>query len=560
METPWWTTCTSTPGSLSDLIIGPSSPAGGPLAAGWDESVGAQRERRRGVLRGRERLATPLVIYGFVAAAAGVLIAAPPSHVPVLPLLALVAAYAVVSRVEFEVGDGIAVPTQLLLVPMLFTLPTSLVPACVGAGFVLGTLDRGSLRRGLRTLAPLASGWHALGPAIVLLIAGEDQASWSHWPLYLLALAAQFGVDFAVSAGHEWLARGSSPRSHLRSMGLVWLVDVALSPVALAVAIAVTGEPALSLVVLPLAGLITVFARERRGRLGHQIELSTAYRGTALLLGDVIEADDAYTGSHSRDVVGLSLEVADVLGVDPVTRRRVELAALLHDVGKIRIPGEIINKPGKLDAEEWEIMKTHTTEGERLLKRVGGLLGDVGTIVRSHHEDWDGTGYPDGLAGENIPLVARIISCCDAFNAMTTDRSYRKARPVSEAMVEVRRCSGTQFDPRVVEALARSSRPSCRARTARQCGRDAPAGQSDARAVPDARVPWDRVPRNARRAPTVAGRKRHGRVGGDLAASRLRRPGGPVPRPPAPRAGRHAGRGVRLGDLVGIPLGAGRER
>jgi putative nucleotidyltransferase with HDIG domain len=345
------------------------------------------------------------------------------------------------------------VPTQLLLVPMLFTLPTSLVPACVGAGFVLGTLDRGSLRRGLRTLAPLASGWHALGPAIVLLVAGEDQARWSHWPLYLLALAAQLGVDFAVSAGHEWLARGSSPRSHLRSMGLVWLVDVCLSPVAVAVAIAVAGTPAISLVVVPFAGLITVFARERRGRLDHQIELSTAYRGTALLLGDVIEADDAYTGSHSRDVVGLSLDVADVLGVDSATRRRVELAALLHDVGKIRIPGEIINKPGKLDAEEWAIMKTHTTEGERLLKRVGGLLGDVGSIVRSHHEDWDGTGYPDGLAGENIPLVARIISCCDAFNAMTTDRSYRKARPVSEAMDEVRRCSGTQFDPRVVEAL-----------------------------------------------------------------------------------------------------------
>jgi putative nucleotidyltransferase with HDIG domain len=439
---------------LSDLTIGPSSPGGGPLSAGWDESVGAQRERRRGVLRGRERLATPLVIYGFVVAAAGVLIAAPPSRVPVLPMLALVAAYAVVSRVEFEVGDGIAVPTQLLLVPMLFTLPTSLVPACVGAGFVLGTLDRGSLRRGLRTLAPLASGWHALGPVIVLLVAGEDhQAQWSHWPVYLLALAAQLGVDFAVSAGHEWLARGSSPRSHLRSMGLVWLVDVSLSPVALAVAIAVSGQPVISLVVLPFAGLIMVFARERRGRLGHQIELSTAYRGTALLLGDVIEADDAYTGSHSRDVVGLSLEVADVLGVDPTTRSRVELAALLHDVGKIRIPGEIINKPGKLTAEEWDVMKTHTTEGERLLKRVGGLLGDVGEIVRSHHEDWDGTGYPDGLAGETIPLVARIISCCDAFNAMTTDRPYRKARPASEAMEEVRRCSGTQFDPQVVEAL-----------------------------------------------------------------------------------------------------------
>src|SRR3954470_21780119 len=135
METPSWTTSTSTPGSLSDLTVGSSSPGGGALAAGWDESVGAQRERRRGVLRGRERLATPLFIGGFAVAAAGVLLAAPPHDVPVLPLIALVAAYAAVSRVEFEVGDGIAVPTQLLLVPMLFTLPIALVPACVGAGF-----------------------------------------------------------------------------------------------------------------------------------------------------------------------------------------------------------------------------------------------------------------------------------------------------------------------------------------------------------------------------------------------------------------------------------------
>src|SRR4051794_24224956 len=231
METSSWTTSTSTRGSLSDLSLDPSPQAGGGLAAGWDESVGAQRERRRGVLRGRERLATPLFIGGFAVAAGGVVLAAPPPDVPVLPLIALVAAYAAVSRVEFEVGDGIAVPTQLLLVPMLFSLPVALVPACVGAGFVIGSLDRGSLTRGLRTLAPVVSGWHALGPTAVLLIAGEDHARWSHWPLYLAALAAQFGVDFAVSAGHEWLVRGSSPRSHLRSMALVWLVDVCLSPV-----------------------------------------------------------------------------------------------------------------------------------------------------------------------------------------------------------------------------------------------------------------------------------------------------------------------------------------
>ena len=173
-----------------------------------------------------------------------------------------------------------------------------------------------------------------------------------------------------------------------------------------------------------------------------------------MLLGDVVEADDAYTGSHSRDVVSLVIDVADRLGLDASERRDAEFAALLHDIGKIKVPGEIINKPGKLTDEEWEIMKMHTVEGERLLSQVGGILGNVGRIVRSCHEDWDGSGYPDGLVAEEIPLVARIVRACDAFSAMTTDRSYRKAQPVNEAIAELNRCSGTDFDPVVVEALA----------------------------------------------------------------------------------------------------------
>ena len=99
-------------------------------------------------------------------------------------------------------------------------------------------------------------------------------------------------------------------------------------------------------------------------------------------------------------------------------------------------------------------MKQHTIEGERLLSQVGGLLGNIGHIVRSCHEDWDGTGYPDGTAGDDIPLVARIVRVCDAFSAMTTDRAYRKARSAQEAVAELRRCAGTDFDPAVVEALA----------------------------------------------------------------------------------------------------------
>jgi HD-GYP domain-containing protein (c-di-GMP phosphodiesterase class II) len=207
--------------------------------------------------------------------------------------------------------------------------------------------------------------------------------------------------------------------------------------------------------VLPLAALMSMFAAERRTRLDHVIELSQAYRGTALVLGDVIEADDAYTGDHTQGVVALALDVAAEMGLDGTGRQRVEFGALLHDVGKIAIPKSIINKPGPLDDEEWALIRTHTVEGQRLLDRVGGLMRDVGRVVRASHERWDGGGYPDGLAGEDIPLEARIVACCDSFNAMTTTRSYRRAMSVDAALEECRACAGTQFDPAVVDALVR---------------------------------------------------------------------------------------------------------
>ena len=117
------------------------------------------------------------------------------------------------------------------------------------------------------------------------------------------------------------------------------------------------------------------------------------------------------------------------------------------------MPKEIINKAGPLDDDEWKIMHRHTIEGEEMLNRVGGVLAEVGAIVRSSHEHYDGSGYPDGLAGDEIPIEARIVTCCDAFSAMTTTRSYRKAMPPAGALEELRACAGTQFDPDVAAAL-----------------------------------------------------------------------------------------------------------
>jgi HD-GYP domain-containing protein (c-di-GMP phosphodiesterase class II) len=117
------------------------------------------------------------------------------------------------------------------------------------------------------------------------------------------------------------------------------------------------------------------------------------------------------------------------------------------------VPNEIINKPGRLTDEEMDVMRTHTVEGESMLNRIGGVLEEAGVVVRTHHERYDGTGYPDGLAGDEIPIGARVITACDAFNAMTTDRPYRKAMPLEAAIAELRNESGKQFDPKVVSAL-----------------------------------------------------------------------------------------------------------
>jgi HD-GYP domain-containing protein (c-di-GMP phosphodiesterase class II) len=421
-----------------------------------DSLIEQTREMAASPLRDRDRLASLLLGAGFLVTA--VALAADVDshrHASVWLVLLFVASYAISSVIEFEIGTGSAVPTQLMLVPMLVLLPVPYVPLCVLGGLLLGGLPdyaRGRVALN-RSALRFVNSWHAVGPALVLIAAGEPAPTPRHLPVYAAALGAQFLFDFGSTALRDWIGREVPPLSLVRFMVWIWAVDSALTPIALLAALGSEDHPALVVFVLPLIALLAYFARERKARIDNALELSNAYRGTALLLGDVVEADDAYTGLHSRDVVSLVTGVCDRLGVTGAERRDAEFAALLHDVGKIKIPSEIINKPGKLTDEEFELIKTHTVEGEKLLAQVGGILGNVGRIVRSCHEDWDGTGYPDSLVGEQIPRVARIVRCCDAYSAMTTDRSYRKALPVAEAVAELQRCSGTDFDPAVVDAL-----------------------------------------------------------------------------------------------------------
>ena len=366
-----------------------------------------------------------------------------------------VACYAIVSQVEFEVGHGFVHPSQLVLVPMLFVLPPRTVPLLVALAYLLGHVPALVRRRLSPTHVPLmlANAAHALWPAILLSLAAGEQPGWADAPVYLAALAAQFAGEFVVSAVWSRAAYGLRVAEHAAAMRIPVLVDAATAPVGLAVALATTGRPWGMAIVLPLIALLKTFSRERQVRIDHALELSSAYRGTAMLLGDVIEADDQYTGTHSREVVELVLAVADRLGLDARERKQAEFAALLHDIGKVKVPAEVINKPGPLDSAELALMRRHTVFGESMLLKIGGLLGEVGHVVRSCHERWDGAGYPDRLAGTAIPRAARIVCACDAWSAMTTDRSYRKAMPRGQAAAELRACAGSHFDPQVVDAL-----------------------------------------------------------------------------------------------------------
>jgi HD-GYP domain-containing protein (c-di-GMP phosphodiesterase class II) len=180
-------------------------------------------------------------------------------------------------------------------------------------------------------------------------------------------------------------------------------------------------------------------------------ELQRTFLSTVEALANALEAKDEYTHSHTRWITDMSLRVGAELGLDDPALKRLELGALFHDIGKIGISADILLKPDSLTPEEQAIVETHPALGERILAPIE-QLADVRPIVRSCHERWDGTGYPDRLCGDAIPIEARIIFACDAFHAMTTDRPYRKRLPVDEAERRLREGAGSQFDPRVVAA------------------------------------------------------------------------------------------------------------
>lgn len=186
-------------------------------------------------------------------------------------------------------------------------------------------------------------------------------------------------------------------------------------------------------------------AAERSAR--EEVDMDVAEALAAALL-----ERDRHTGEHSRSVVQMSRSIARVLGLDAAETDRIAAAALLHDIGKVALPDSILHKPGKLDEQEWDVIRELPAIGERILRAIPGL-GDVARIVRHAHERFDGTGYPDGLMGQEIPIGSRIVLACDTYQAMTSKNPYREPMSHADAVRELVACAGTQFDPRVTEAL-----------------------------------------------------------------------------------------------------------
>ncbi len=184
----------------------------------------------------------------------------------------------------------------------------------------------------------------------------------------------------------------------------------------------------------------------------HLEEMSRIHLRTVEALALAIEAKDQTTGEHLERVRVYALEIGKDLGITDAEMAALKAAAVLHDIGKLAVPEHIISKPGKLTPEEFEKMKVHPVVGAEILEQVR-FPYPVAPIVRSHHEKWDGTGYPDGLAGEQIPIGSRILAAVDCLDALASDRQYRKALPLDEAMARVEADASKHFDPRVVAAL-----------------------------------------------------------------------------------------------------------
>jgi len=278
---------------------------------------------------------------------------------------------------------------------------------------------------------------------------GTELVGWRAITAFVLGGATYFVCNAAFFAIYvtTFSVRRLSWRRLLREFRTPLFANyIALLPLAYLIAVIFSriGMFAVALFLLPLMVARVSFQR--------YVDMYQMFLGTIRALAVALEAKDRYTYGHADRVARLSVEIGKRLGMSDHELEILQYAAILHDIGKIGIRDEVLNKPGRYTPEEFEEMKRHPVIGARIVASVKALEQGADWI-RHHHERYDGTGYPDGLKGEEIPLGARIIAVADAFDAMLYDRPYKAGRPLPEVIVEFKRSSGTHFDPKVVDVL-----------------------------------------------------------------------------------------------------------
>ncbi|MGH3442590.1 MAG: HD-GYP domain-containing protein [Nitriliruptorales bacterium] len=366
--------------------------------------------------------------------------------------LAFVAVFAATQLLPARMRDGV-VATLSNVVALTGVLMGGTPLAIASAGGALASWRMYTNRRVQRTLFNVGQVAIAAAAAGVVFtgVGGTVDApgrAWN-WLALLVAAVAYTMVNNMLVAVAIRLSSGERIRSTLRSiLGSAMLLQVLYAGLAVLAAALLVGVGPIALALLVVPALVA-----RSSLLGFQRSTEAYDRLVGSLL-KAIEVKDGYTAGHTDRVATLCVEVGRALGFEYEQLRAVRYAAKLHDVGKLGVPLSIINKPAALDEDEFAHIHEHPIVGAEILAEIG-FLHPALEGIRYHHERLDGKGYPFGLSGDGLPMVARVITACDAFDAMTTTRPYRRAMELDDAFAELQRHAGTQFDPEVIGILER---------------------------------------------------------------------------------------------------------
>jgi putative nucleotidyltransferase with HDIG domain len=398
----------------------------------------------------RSRLVT-LTVSTAAAGMAAVLWAAPQVALPTAVIAMTAVFVAEWSATSFRGETTVSLSNIVVLVAII--LGGAPLAALAAAGAAPAFLVKAPDMRAIRTA--FNGGQYVLAAAVggfvydgLSGVAGETFPHWTTLLAVLLAALAHNVVNHAFVAGVVAVTTSDRFSDVFRTIGPSLALQVPYAGIAVLAALLMTSLSPWALLFMAVPALVARYALLAFHR------LDDAYEQLVKAFVNAVEAKDLYTRGHSERVATLSFKVAEEMGFPFDERRLTRYAALLHDVGKIGVPLCVINKPGPLDDDEFELIKQHPTIGAEILHDIDFLAPAI-DIVRYHHERLDGRGYPHGVGEQELTDIVRIVTTVDAFDAMTSTRSYRKAMTVAEAVTELHRCEGRQFDPRMVAALER---------------------------------------------------------------------------------------------------------